>query len=156
MTKRFWIPLLLAAITPAAAHAQQSHGYAFAGFGNETGYSGYFHPGLGGDWVVARGFGVGGEVGAITGRRRGAPKVALLSGNGSYHIALDNTAFDPFVTAGVSVITAGGSADLLWNWGGGVNWWVRQRFGPRFEFRDHVWSSASRRLVEFRVGIAFR
>ena len=156
MTKPLLFSLLFAILAPCAAQAQRSLGYAFAGFGNETGYSAYFHPGIGGDWVSSRGFGLGGEVGTVLGRRRGAPKLVLLSGNGSYHVALENTIFDPFATAGVTVATAGGGADLLWNWGGGVNWWLRPRFGPRFEFRNHMWPAASRHLVEFRVGIAFR
>jgi hypothetical protein len=145
--------LSLTTICPAFA---QSSGYGFVGLGNETGYSGYFHGGIGGDWGIRNGFGIGGEVGGVTGRRTGAPNFALISGNGIYHLPLTNSEIDPFVTAGVSIGTTGGSADFLWNWGGGANWWFRPRFGLRFEFRDHVWNSASRHLAEFRFGVSFR
>jgi hypothetical protein len=134
----------------------QSSGYAFAGFGRETGYSDYFHAGVGGDWGIAHGFGIGAEVGGVSNRREGAPGLALISGNGTYHLPLGIPAVDPFVTAGISLVTTGGSGDLLANWGGGANWWVRPRFGFRFEFRDHVWNAASRHLAEFRVGVSFR
>jgi hypothetical protein len=155
MTKYAALTIFLSFATLCPARAQSS-GYAFAGFGNETGYSGYFHGGIGGDWVISRGFGMGGEIGGVTGRRAGAPNVALLSGNGSYHLPLTNSSLDPFFTGGVSVVTTGGGADLLWNWGGGANWWLRTRLGIRFEFRDHVWSTASRHLAEFRIGLSFR
>lgn len=155
MTKQALFSLLFL-LAPVAGNAQRSYGYGFAAFGNESGYAKYFHPGLGGDWVSSRGIGLGGEVGWIAGRRRGAPKLALLSANASYHFRLENASFDPFATAGVSGATAGGGADLLWNWGGGLNWWWRPRFGARFEFRDHVWTAGSRHLAEFRAGVAFR
>ena len=146
-----FLSLSLTSITSA-----QSYGYAFAGFGNETGYSGYTHIGIGGDWIGGKGFGVGGEVGGVTNRRQGAPSVALLSGNGSYHVPLANSTVDPFVSAGISLITTGSSGEFLWNWSGGANWWMRPRFGVRFEFRDHVWTRAERHLAEIRFGISFR
>jgi hypothetical protein len=136
--------------------AAQSYGYAFIAAGNETGSSSYFHPGIGGDWILRERLGISGEVGAITKRRPGAPNLALLSGNGSFHFGGSNSAVDPFTTAGISALTSGSNIEPLWNWGGGANWWMRRRFGLRFEFRDHVWSTADRHLFEFRFGICFR
>ena len=159
MTRYAASALLLSFSMAAPAFAQpadRTHGYVFAAFGNETRSSAYFHPGIGGDWVFGNGFGIGGEVGAVIARRRGTPNLALLSGNGSYHIRIDNAAVDPFGTLGISMVTTGGSSDVMWNWGGGVNWWWRPRLGLRLEFRDHVWSRASRHLVEFRFGVSFR
>jgi hypothetical protein len=147
---------LLALFAGMPTAAQTSYGYAFAAAGRETGYSGYFHAGIGGDWIIGRGFGLGAEVGGVTGRRPGAPNVALISGNGSYNVALADSAYQPFVTGGITLVTAGGSGDVMPNWGAGLNWWIRPRFGARFEFRDHVWTSASRHLLDFRLGVAFR
>ena len=156
MTKYAAISLFLSFATAGPAMAQSS-GYAFAGFGRETGYSSYFHPGIGGDWLIKGGLGVGGEVGAVTARRAGAPNLALISGNASYHVPVAAAGIiDPFVTGGISMVTTGGGGDLLWNWGGGANWWLRPRLGLRLEVRDHVWTAASRHLVEFRIGVCFR
>jgi hypothetical protein len=155
MTKYAALPVILS-LAAASRVPAQSNGYGFAAFGRETGYSSYFHGGIGGDWVIRRGFGAGGEIGGVTGRRVGAPNFALLSGNGSYHLPTAKESIDPFITGGISIVTTGGSGDLLWNWGGGANWWLRSRLGVRFEFRDHVWTTASRHLAEFRVGLSFR
>ena len=153
MTKYAAILLFLSTcVNPAASG--QSLGYAFGAVGRETGYSNYLHGGIGGDWIIWKGLGVGGEVGGLVNRRAGAPNLALLSGNVSYHLPVST--IDPFVTAGISTVTTGGSADLLTNWGGGANWWLRPRIGLRLEFRDHVWSAGARHLTEFRFGIAFR
>jgi hypothetical protein len=47
------IAFFLSLVT-AAPGLGQSSGYAFAGFGNESGYSSYFHGGIGGDWVSGK------------------------------------------------------------------------------------------------------
>jgi hypothetical protein len=153
MTKYAAIVLFLSLLLNSPVFAQ-SLGYVFGAAGRETGYSNYFHGGIGGDWIVGKGFGVGGEVGGIAGRRKGAPNLALLSANVTYYFPV--LVVDPFVTAGISGVATGGSGDFLTNWGGGANWWLRERIGLRFEFRDHVWSTASRHLAEFRFGVVFR
>src|SRR5688572_24774059 len=84
MSRHSALALFLLLSTSEIASAQ-SYGYAFAAAGNETGYSSYFHPGIGGDWILRERLGIGGEVGGVTNRRQGAPNVALLSGNGSFH-----------------------------------------------------------------------
>lgn len=155
MSRHSALALFLLLSTSEIASAQ-SYGYAFIATGNETGYSSYFHPGIGGDWILRERLGIGGEVGGVTNRRQGAPNVALLSGNGSFHVGPSGSTVDPFATAGISALTTGSNIEPLWNWGGGANWWIRPRFGLRFEFRDHVWSRADRHLVEFRFGISFR
>lgn len=67
---------------------------------------------------------------------------------------------DPFVTAGVGAGTLnifGGSGTLV-NYGGGVNYWFRQRLGLRLELRDMVTLNKgykSRHFWGFRAGLAF-
>jgi len=45
----------------------------------------------------------------------------------------------------------------LFNFGGGLNYWLSCRLGARIELRDHVYSasSASAHCWGFRFGLAF-
>jgi hypothetical protein len=64
---------------------------------------------------------------------------------------------DPFVGGGVAALTAGGVAGL-WHLGGGVNYWAREHFGFRAEFRYHHWphSDGAVKFVGIRFGVVFR
>ncbi|MDQ3010723.1 MAG: hypothetical protein M3X11_08495 [Acidobacteriota bacterium] len=43
------------------------------------------------------------------------------------------------------------------NFGGGVNYWFKDRIGLRFEVRDHMFiPSPDTHLIGFRVGLLFR
>jgi hypothetical protein len=153
MTKWIHLPLLISFFLAIPLYSQSSYGYAFAGPGHETDRGSYFHGGIGGDFMINRYAGAGGEVGGILGRAFG-PNLAVLSGNGSLHLPVSGSKFDPFATAGLTMVAAGG-ADLLFNFGFGANWWFRPRLGLRVEFRDHVWRDDTH-LWEFRFGVSFR
>jgi hypothetical protein len=153
MTKRTLLALLISVFPASLAFGQSSYGYAFGAPGQETDRGSYFHGGVGGDFMINRFFGAGGEAGGILGRRF-APNLAVLSGNGSLHLPVSGSRIDPFATAGLTMVAAGG-ADLLFNFGFGANWWFRERLGTRVEFRDHVWRDDTH-LWEFRFGVTFR
>jgi hypothetical protein len=139
----------------APLQAQNTHGYAFIAPGNETDRGSYGHVGIGGVWLSRYKVGVGAEVGGIWGRRF-ASSLAVISGNGVFHLPLSGSLLDPFATLGVTVLTNGSSAGYLTNYGGGANYWFRPRLVARFEIRDHYWHSESIHLTDFRFGIAFR
>jgi hypothetical protein len=152
------MPLLfLCLLLPMGLSAQPSHGYVAAGLGsNESKTTNQFA--LGGEWVVGKGVGVGGELGGLVGDR---DSFAFASANGYYHFPFSTAErkLDPFVTAGVgsTLDPFEGSAALV-NFGGGVNYWFHRRLGVRFEMRDIVAPNhrfSSRHFWGFRVGLSF-
>jgi hypothetical protein len=43
------------------------------------------------------------------------------------------------------------------NFGGGIEWWIRERKGLRLEFRDHRMGEATNLYyLDFRIGFEFR
>lgn len=61
----------------------------------------------------------------------------------------------PFVTGGYSLRIRAGVASAF-NFGGGVNYWFKDRVGLRLEFRDHISHSDLNYFYGFRIGLAFR
>lgn len=150
--------VLLLAFCCATALAQRPHFYWMveAGGRTEEGNTGFI-AGLygGGEIPIASGFSVGPELGFT------APSTGLFwstvqgvgSLNGYYHIRHGREPrLDPFVSMGYSALFRDGHTNLF-NYGGGVNYWVRPDLAFRGEFRDrtgnglHLWS--------FRFGVSF-
>ena len=153
--------ILLAVSLPFAAAAQnkesRGHGYVFAALGGLNQEAATIHVGGGGDRLVYKGLGVGGEVGYLRFIEEGQG-LGVLSPNVSYHFtnATRSGKFAPFVTSGYSLLFAGGVASAV-NFGGGMNWWFKDRVGLRLEFRDHVViASSAPHLYGVRIGLAFR
>ena len=63
--------------------------------------------------------------------------------------------FNTFVPPGASVTYGTGTTKYGGNFGGGVQYWMKDHLGLRFEFRDHVFSSDSPHFYQFRVGLSF-
>jgi hypothetical protein len=63
----------------------------------------------------------------------------------------------PFLKGGYTLLTAGeGSASLI-HLGGGLNHWLSDRFGVRFEARDTIWlESPDFQIIEFRAAVVIR
>jgi hypothetical protein len=64
----------------------------------------------------------------------------------------------PFITGGYSLLFGSGAAHGL-NFGGGVNWWMRDRLALRLEARDHIFPvhrGPTPQAWEFRIGFSFR
>jgi hypothetical protein len=130
--------------------------YGFAGVGARSNDSSnaLVSAGGGGEGYFGTGVGIGGEIGYIGRTGNAGNGFAIASVNTSYHFLRDQRVI-PFVTGGASVGFAGGGAGGG-NFGGGVNYWMSNKLGLRFEVRDHIFSSDSPHTVIFRVGLSFR
>ena len=138
------IVLIAAALTTLAMPlwAQPSNGYLFFAPGGVSccGHTAMtLHAGVGGEWVIGKGVGAGAEVGAVGIRESyGDSVVGVLSPNGYYHFVHGrDVKVDPFVTGGYTLMFRYGTANLF-NFGAGLNYWVKHSLGFRMEFRDHV------------------
>ncbi len=129
--------------------------YGFGGIGGGSDFNSdaLIHVGGGGEGYFRNGAGIGAEIGYLTTTRNTGSGIALASVNGSYHFNRSGKAV-PFLTGGASIAGAGFAAGGG-NFGGGVNYWMNNRFGLRFEVRDHIFSSDRAHTVIFRVGLSF-
>lgn len=159
--RRLLMVTLVAILVPIGAFAQSTKehrgwGYGFAGVGGTSGSNSdvLFNIGGGGEGLIYRGLGAGAEIGYLSSAGSFGDGIGLASANLAYHFNRSSRVV-PFVTGGASLAfrsgTAGGG-----NFGGGIQYWPKEHFGLRFEFRDHVFSSDSPHLFTFRVGVAFR
>ncbi len=136
----------LAVLVLAAAsdcRAQDSpypgQGYLFAapgGIVTSGAAAGTLQFGGGGEGFLFKGFAVGGEVGYVAPMKSSRDGFGLLSVDGSYHFGRKHRVV-PFLTGGYSLAFRSGTANLA-NFGGGSTYWIGNRTGIRFEFRDHV------------------
>jgi hypothetical protein len=84
--------------------------------------------------------------------------IGILSVNGGYHFnRARQSKLSPFVTAGYSLAFREGHENLF-NFGGGVTWWVASHIGIRAEFRDYVWPCYYRvyHSPQFHLALSFR
>ena len=159
------VVLLLTAF-PVCAQQSSSYVYAFSGpvvvpQSAFTRWNGDFiHAGGGGEGRITGRFALGGEIGVLAPvTNQDAITTGLASVTPAFHFVPRDSRrkFDPFVGGGASFLFAGGgSGGIAVHYGGGMNYWLRRRFGLRFELRDHLWSPESGEtvhLVDFRFGI---
>ena len=154
--------ILLAVLLPFAAAAQnkdrRGQGYVFVAPGVFAGEVATLHIGGGGEGLVYKGLGVGGEIGYLGIVDDLGEGFGVLSSNVSYHFtnATRSGKFAPFVTSGVSMLFRGRVAPAI-NIGGGMNWWFKDRVGLRVEIRDHVIvTDGAPHFLGIRIGLAFR
>ena len=143
----------------------QTHAYLLAAPGvahADTRSLGLIHLAGGGEYVFKNTIGVGAEIGFLGRTDLGALGTASL--NGYYHFPRHG-AWVPFVTAGYSNFFELFDSTNLANIGGGVNYWYKDHFGIKLEFRDHFRggnanlnfpSGGSANYAEFRFGFDFR
>jgi len=107
---------------------------------------------------VAGGFGVGGEVGYLARFNRFNDGLGLASANVSYHFKGNDSSrkLVPFVTGGPSLGFRNGATAGGGNFGGGAQYWFKERVAARFEVRTHVFSSDSPFNIGVRVGLSFK
>jgi hypothetical protein len=171
-TMRYWIRrltsltlnclLLCAAVYAQGSNVQsqnkesRGHGYAFfAPSGVSDSSRAWGHVGAGFEGVFGNGAGVGAEIGYVTPLRRWDSGLGLFSLNGAYHFK-NSSKVVPFVTGGYSGFFRSGYANGF-NFGGGVNYWVKERVGLRFEFRDQVpGNTDAGHFYGVRFGVTFR
>lgn len=161
IVKRTILAMTLLALIQAVAFAQnpsdrRAWGYVFGGVGGNSGGGSTpsFSVGAGGEGLVYKGLGLGAEIGYLAPFQASGDGIGLFSANGSYHFRKPKSKLVPFVTGGYSAAfrsfaSSGG------NFGGGVQYWIKDHLGLRFEFRDHVFSSDSPHFFQFRVGLSF-
>lgn len=156
----FSLLLMLSANALAQSNATKEHkgqGYGFvAPLVSNYGDTGV-QAGFGGEGLVYKGLGVGGEVSYL---KLGGYTYGLgaVSPNASYHFRglTKDGKWVPFVTGGYSLYFRNGVAHGL-NFGGGVNYWFKERVGLRVEVRDQVLPfDGTLHYVGFRAGISFR
>jgi hypothetical protein len=149
--------LAVALLLPSIALAQQDKGqwYVFGAGGGQTGTGGVqVGGGIGHEWLLYKGLGLGVEGGGYG----GSDARAVVSANGSYHFRQSaSQKLVPFGTGGVSGLFACGDgcgAAGAFNFGGGINYWFRPNRGLRLEGRDYVLDKSDHKW-EIRVGFAF-
>jgi hypothetical protein len=150
----FAVIFFLSCVT-ASAQERKSWGYGFVAPGGANSTF-LLHFGGGGEGVFYKGLGVGGEIGYTAPARELGNGIGLASINGVYVFGKRDSKLAPFVTGGYSLAFRNDTLNMI-NFGGGVNYWFKDRVGLRFEFRDHVaTSSADFHIYGFRAGLTFR
>lgn len=150
----------------ALAQAQESPPRVFAHtfFGGGGAFAdgdaaGSLHFGGGGEGLIYKGLGAGAEIGYLFPRQSFGDGIGILSTNGLYRFGNDSgRKVTPFLTAGYSLGFRSGTANMV-NFGGGVDYWVRERMGLRLEVRDHVspgGPAPATHFLMFRVGLVGR
>jgi hypothetical protein len=152
--------ILLAAILPSAVAAQnkehRGQGYVFVAPTSFTEGGGALHVGVGGEGLVYKGLGIGGEIGYLGVTEDLSPGIGVASLNGSYNF-LRSRRLSPFLTGGPTLVFARDFGGIVMNLGGGLHWWFKDHIGLRFEVRDHFApESGSSHAIGFRIGLAFR
>lgn len=148
----------LVAIPVLVSAQSKGQGYFFVAPGGISGSGrtvSSLHFGGGGEGLLYKGLGVGGEIGYLGLARSLGDGFGVFSANGSYHFRTrSDRKLAPFVTAGYSLAFRSGTANMF-NFGGGVHYWFCEKVGLRLEFRDHVWSREAH-FWGLRIGVAFR
>jgi hypothetical protein len=161
MRKLFFV-ILLIVLLPFAVAAQskerRGQGYIFVAPTTTTEGGFGLHIGGGGEGLVYKGLGVGGEIGYLGAAQELSQGIGVLSPNVSYNFtkASRSGKFAPFVTGGYTLLVGSDALHAV-NVGGGVNWWFKDHLGLRLEFRDHVaLQFGSTHIFGVRIGLAFR
>ena len=159
LTRMIGISLL--ALAPLAAPAADPEapfpgsGYLFYGPGRAPGGGSLQQLGIGGEAFVYRGLALGAEGGYMFSSNYFDYGVGLVSLNPSYHFNRSRHArISPFVTGGYSLAFRGGITSL-YNFGGGITWWIGDRFGLRLGVRDYV-LPRSEHTPMFSLAFSFR
>ena len=182
--KRIIPGAIIFALVPCLGLAQSSdyskgHGYGFGGAGGHIDGGADLHGGGGVEGFISRFVGIGVEAGYLA-SAGGYKKEnsAIFSPNFvARFLAKDNkNKVEPFVTGGYTLFYQSanewlptgptGSYSLVRthrpsdgvNFGAGVNWWAREHFGLRFEFRDYVviTGGSSKHFAGAHIGLTFR
>lgn len=136
---------------------RRAWGYVVGGAGGNSGGSstGWFQVAAGGEGLVTKGLGLGAEIGYLAPFRSGGDGIGIFSPDVSYHFKRSSSKLVPFVTGGYSLAFRSGAGSSGGNFGGGVQYWMKDHLGLRLEFRDHVFSSDSPHFYQFRAGLSF-
>jgi hypothetical protein len=150
---------LTALCSAESPEGRRRQGYLFTGPGAFLSEgAATFQFGGGVEWFVYEGLAFGGEASLLTyAECFQCGGYVLGSINASYYLLKSSPSkLKPFVTAGYGGAgsTEGGGIGLV-NFGGGVNYWFKDRVALRIEVRDHVDTDFDVHQVSLRVGITF-
>lgn len=143
---------------PPDRDTYNGHGYIFYGAGfSETDYRGLNMIGGGGEALIYKGLGAGGELGYTYSHQRFEGGFGLASANASYHFVdrVEPRRFAPFLTGGYSALFRGAALSLF-NYGAGAHYWFSDRAGVRLEVRNYQHHQFGQFQLAFRVGLSFR
>ena len=167
--KRIVIALLFIACMSALAAAQTT-GYGYFAPGQLRGNGltdAFLHFGGGAKHFTERRVGFGGDLG-MWGPKSGFGDAygANLSLNGYYELDLGIDKIDPTLTLGYTRTFGHDSGANLVNFGGGVDYWFKEKMALMLEFRDYLkridtGTETFKRGItinvwEIRIGLAFR
>ncbi|HQR31799.1 MAG TPA: hypothetical protein PLK30_03610 [Blastocatellia bacterium] len=139
----------------------RGYGYVFVAPGvvSDGGYgTATMHFGGGGEGLIKGGFGVGAEIGGLAPVDGFSEGFGVFSAGANYHFlnASQSGKIVPFVNGGYTMFFRNGVANGG-HFGGGVNYWFKERVGLRFEVRDHIVSEIpGTHFIGFRFGLTFR
>ena len=166
------LTLLFLLVASAAALAQTpqppqgpkkeygGQGYGYIGPGAFTTDSdALIHYGAGGEGFLKGGFAANIDVGGFSSSRNFSEGFAVISPGVSYHFkkASQSGKVVPFVTGGYTLFAGSGGVDNGIHFGGGVNYWFKERIGLRVEIRDFVPVPVDDfHILGFRFGVSFR
>ncbi|MFN0083965.1 MAG: hypothetical protein ACKVX9_01120 [Blastocatellia bacterium] len=135
-------------------------GYVYIGPGAFTTDSdALLHFGGGGEGFLKGGLAAGVEFGGFSNAKNLSNGFGVLSPGVSYHFlkASRSGKVVPFVTGGYTLFFSSDGVDNGIHFGGGVNYWFKERIGLRIEVRDHApYPFTDFHIVGFRFGFAFR
>lgn len=120
--------------------------------------AGVLHFGVGGQGLLYKSFGIGGEIGYVSPNANIAAGVGLISINGLYQFgrASRDHKTVPFVTGGYSMAFRNGVANAV-NFGGGLNYWFGSRKALLLELRDYISPlEPNVHILTGRIGLSFR
>ena len=152
-----WLVLMPLLRAEDASRQSSSTAYVYsAPSGTGTYFGEVLGIGGGGEGLLYKGLGIGGDLGYLFSRRDFRAGLGLASVNASYHLlSLSQSGkFVPFVTTGYTLGFRSGTAHFQ-NYGGGLTYWFQDKMGLRLELRnlDHPEYSG---FLSFRVGVSFR
>lgn len=153
----------------SAADGAQLRGHVFVSNGAKLkrigGTRSMLHPGVGMEWLRARGLGLGFEAGPrFEDHDFTRLDDIMLSVDVSYHPRVRSSSMevDPFLDGGFSLgwePVSDGQHTSFFSLGGGVTYWWNPRQGIRFELRDAVTLNEPQtgyHFLGFRVGYTWR
>lgn len=164
--KKQMLGVLVLMLIPSMALAQagqesRGHGYVYFAPGVTAPESeGILHIGGGGEAFFNRYLGAGADIGYVAPYSSFSDGIGIFSPNVVARFRPKNkeNKIEPFVTGGYSLFFRSGTVSGA-NFGGGVNWWVKEHLGLRFEIRDNIWvpqGDEAIHFVGFRIGFTFR
>ena len=133
-------------------------GVVFFGPGGVSDGTATIHLGGGGEFIWPNGLGVAMDAGYISSATEFTQGVGLLAAGPIYQFGSSHR-YRPYVRGGVTLALDPGfqGAQPLMHFGGGLNQWFSERWGLKYEVRDHFDPRyPGFQVVEFNIGLLFR